>query len=81
MENERYRVGWNDLVYGIHNWSPAVDCKRWPTPLAWALHCKGVAEATRPEAHGHNVAYYDGVIDAAVEYQRTGAIARKEKPR
>lgn len=73
-DRTHYKCGWNDLEYGVNNWT---NNPKWKTPLEWAIHCAGIAKEMIPKAVGsHNKAHYQGAIEAAAFYEKTGAIAR-----
>ena len=69
--------GWNDTEYGINNWTGG---SRWETPLQWALEMREIAQQQKAKALPTSRSYFDGVIDAVTEFQKTGVIRRKGTP-
>ena len=71
---DHYRAGWNDLEYGVNNWTPT---EKWSGPLEWAKDMAKIALECQPQAVGsHNKAHYQGTIDAAKSYQELGVLRR-----
>lgn len=69
-----YNTGWNDIAHGILTWTPH---DKWQSALAWAIHCREIAQECIETCHLHNKAIYQGSIDAVNHYQQTGCIERK----
>ena len=72
IESDGFRCGWNDIAYGINNWT---SCERWSGPLAWVLHIKEIC-ADLPHRSGD---YVRGCVACANEFQRAGNVSRKTR--
>lgn len=73
--SQRYRVGWNDTLYGLLNWTGSVHLS---DPLAWGKHMRILAVEMRDKEGIHyRCGYFDGVIACVDEFEKNGNVERK----
>ena len=72
VDDMYYRLGWNNMEYGINNWTGS---SKWAGPKEWAAHMKQSAENLRDKSAA--VAQFNGTIDCAKHYLEHGSVGRK----